>query len=50
MEHFLKHTLNKYKLSTMFSIIIFIVAFIVSTGVQSVKYNESKTNLENNLK
>jgi hypothetical protein len=49
MEKFLKNTLNKYKLSTMFSIIIFFVALTVSTAVQSVKYNESKTNLENNL-
>jgi methyl-accepting chemotaxis protein len=34
----------------MFSIIIFFVALSVSTGVQAIKYNESKTNLEENLK
>jgi len=50
VEKFLKTHLNKYKLSTMFSIIIFFVALSVSTGVQAIKYNESKTNLENNLK
>ena len=33
----------------MFSIVIFIVALIVSTAVQTIKYNESKVNLERNL-
>ncbi len=50
MKKFLKDKLSQYKLSTMFSIIIFIVALTVSTIVQSVKYNESKLTLENNLK
>ncbi len=50
MEKFLREKLNQYKLSTMFSIIIFFVALFVSTGVQTVKYNESKKALEQNLK
>ncbi len=50
MESFLRNKLNQYKLSTMFSIIIFFIAMFVSTGVQTIKYNESKKTLEENLK
>ncbi len=49
MENFLREKLSQYKLSTMFSIIIFFVALFVSTGIQAVKYNESKKALEQNL-
>jgi len=40
---------QKFPLAKMFSIIIFMVAFIVSTVIQSVKYYQSKTILEQNL-
>ena len=49
MENFLRKKLSQYKLSTMFSIIIFFVALFVSTGIQAIKYNESKKALEQNL-
>ncbi len=50
MRKLLKDKLSQYKLATMFSIIIFANAIFVSTIVQTIKYNESKTTLESNLK
>jgi len=44
--------MNRFKelpLAKMFSIIIFAIAFIVSTAIQSVKYYQSKTILDENL-
>ncbi len=50
MENYLRTYFNKFPLSVMFSIIIFIVALTVSTVIQTIKYHQAKTVLENNLK
>ncbi len=50
MESYLRAKLSKYPLSVMFSIIIFFVTLAVSTDIQTIKYNQSKANLEQNLK
>lgn len=50
VEAFLRKLLSRYQLSTMFSIVIFMIALAVSSVVQTMKYNESKATLENNLK
>ncbi len=45
-------TMNRFKelpLAKMFSVIIFAIAFIVSTAIQSVKYYQSKSILDENL-
>ncbi len=41
--------MKKLSLAKMFSILIFSVALFVSTAIQSVKYYQSKTILDNNL-
>ena len=50
MENYLRTYFNKFPLSVMFSIIIFIVALTISTVIQTIKYHQAKTVLENNLK
>ena len=50
MERFLRGYFNRFSLSVMFSIVIFIIALIVSTVIQTVKYQQAKTVLEEKLK
>jgi methyl-accepting chemotaxis protein len=49
MEQYLRKQLSKLKLSTMFSLIIFIIVLATSLIVQSIKYNQSKEAMEENL-
>jgi len=49
MEKFLRGYFNRFSLSVMFSIVIFIIALIVSTVIQTVKYQQAKTVLEEKL-
>ncbi|NPA81683.1 MAG: DUF3365 domain-containing protein [Epsilonproteobacteria bacterium] len=50
MEKYLRTYFNKFSLSIMFSIVIFFVALTVSTIIQTIKYQQAKEVLENNLK
>ncbi len=50
MEKYLREYFNKFPLSIMFSIVIFFVALTVSTVIQTIKYQQAKEVLQNNLK
>lgn len=49
MKKSIKRFLHRFALSEMFSLIIFVVTLVVFTAIQTVKYNQSKDALEQNL-